>query len=343
MEKIDLLRNLVSFNTISDKENQEILDFIEEFLTNLGFVTEEKKKYLIMSYGDDPSLGFIGHSDTVEFVDGWDSDPHTLTEKDGMLYGLGACDMKGGIASFLMALQNTDLKRIKKGIKVYITYDEEKELTGIKEIVSTGEQFPEYTIFGEPTNNVTFTACKGLFSFTLRTKGIKVHSSTPNKGRSAISSMLKILTELEEFYANSIQVEKNDLYEVPYTTMNIGLISGGSAVNSVAAECSSYVDFRIVDADHITRIKEKLEELCSKNYGSYEVDLEIPSFENDIEFIPEKKSAGYMTEASFVSHSKRMILGPGPETPHEINEHISIESYTKTIEQYQNLIEKICK
>ena len=343
MDKVELLKKLVSFDTIKDKENKEILDFIEDYLKKLGFITEEKKKYLIMSYGENPALGFVGHSDTVEYVDGWESDPHTLTEKDGMLYGLGTCDMKGGIAAFLMALTNMDLTYIKRGIKVYITYDEEMELTGIKEIVSTKEKFPEYMIFGEPTNNVIFTACKGLFSFTLKTTGIKVHSSTPEKGRSAISCMMKILTELEEFYQKKIRINENPLYDIPYTTMNIGLISGGSAVNSVAADCSSYVDFRLIDNSHIFLIKEKLEELCRKYYGSYEVDLEIPSFSNDIPFIKEKKSAGYMTEASFVFDSKRMIIGVGPETPHEVDEHISTQSYQRCIEQYIQLIEKICK
>ena len=67
-----------------------------------------------MSYGDNPGIGFLGHTDTVEYIDGWDSDPFELTKKDGKLYGLGVCDMKGGIAAMLDAVsefkeENKDL------------------------------------------------------------------------------------------------------------------------------------------------------------------------------------------------------------------------------------------
>ena len=342
MNEIDILTDLVKFNTIEDKENVGIIDYIENYLLKLGFKTEVKKKYLVMSYGEKPKVGFLGHSDTVEFIEGWKTNPHELTQIDNMLYGLGACDMKGGIAAFLQAVSEIDLNKLKYGIKIIITYDEEIGFKGIYDVVRDNVELPEYMIFGEPTNNVNMTGCKGLFSVRMFTNGVKIHSSTPEKGKSANSSMIRLLTELEDYYKENIRQDLRDIYEVPYTTMNIGLIDGGSAINSVAAKCMSYVDFRTVDEKHRNMLEEKIKELCIKYDGTFEIDVDVKSFNNDIEFVKEKKTAGFMTEASFVD-CKKMILGVGPMTAHEIDEHCSIESLKKCVEQYKEIILNVCK
>ena len=90
MSTKEILEKLVSIDTIKDKGNEKIINFIENYLLSLGFRTDYKSKILIMSYGTNHKLGFLGHSDTVEVVDGWNTDPHTLIEKDGKLYGLGS-------------------------------------------------------------------------------------------------------------------------------------------------------------------------------------------------------------------------------------------------------------
>lgn len=341
MNEIEILSDLVKFNTIEDKENKQILDYIKNYLINLGFSIEKRDKYLIMTYGRNPKLGFIGHSDTVEFINGWNTNPHELTQIGDKLFGLGACDMKGGIASFLYTLKLIDLNKLKYGIKVYITYDEEIGFGGIKEIVSKNEVFPEYLIIGEPTNNQIMTGCKGLFAIKIYTNGIKVHSSTPDKGKSANSNMIKLLNELEYFYNENIKCEKNEKYDVSYTTMNIGLINGGSAINSVAANCMSYIDFRTIDNKHVEILKNKLDSLCKKYDARYEVDIDVKTFYNEISFLDKTYTAGFMTEASFVN-GKRIILGPGPVTAHEINEYVTVESLKYCVEQYKKIIYEIC-
>lgn len=341
MEEIQILKDLVKFDTIKDKENTKILDYIELYLKNLGFITEERKKYLVMSYGSNPKLGFIGHSDTVEFINGWNTNPHELTQIGKYLYGLGSCDMKGGIAAFMQAVSEIDLKKIRNGIKICITYDEEIGFGGIKEVVESKIKLPEYLIIGEPTNNEVMTGCKGLFAVRIHTNGIKVHSSTPERGKSANTSMIKLLSELEAFYNENIKEDIRNIYEIPYTTMNIGLLNGGSAINSVAAQCMSYVDFRTVDENHVELLKNKLDELCKKYDGYYDIDVNVKSFNNDIDFVKDKKTACFMTEASFVE-GKRMILGVGPMTAHEINEHVSIESLSKCVNQYKEIIKNVC-
>lgn len=337
-----ILKDLVGFNTIKDRQNKEILDYIENYLENLGFTVEKRKKYLVMSYGKSPKLAFIGHSDTVEYIDGWDSNPFILTKKENNLYGLGACDMKGGIAAFLSALSDIDLKKLKYGIKVIITYDEEIAFTGIKEVIKDDIKIPEYVIVGEPTDNKAMTGCKGLFAIKVFTNGIKVHSSTPHKGKSANLNMIKLLNELDMFYNENIKGEINKEYEVPYTTMNIGLLNGGSAINSVAASCMSYVDFRTVSNDHVELLKCKLNELCKKYDAKYEIDIDVKTFYNNIDFLGKTYTAGFMTEASFIGECKRIILGVGPMSAHEINEHVNIESLKNCKEQYIKIVKETC-
>lgn len=341
MSEIDILKALVKYNTVEDKENQKILTYIEYYLKSMGFSIQKKEKYLIMSIGKEPILGFIGHSDTVNYIEGWSTNPFDVTVKDEEIYGLGVCDMKGGIAAFLQALAETDLNTLKRGIKIYITYDEEIAFSGIKEILKNHEQFPEYIIVGEPTDNQMITGCKGLLAVRIKTKGKKVHSSTPDKGKSANLEMIKLLNELQNFYEKEIKVERNDNYEVNYTTMNIGLINGGNSINSVSDKCESFIDFRIAKEEHIEKIKQKINELSEKYEADIYYEIEIQPFFNKIDFLENEKTANFMTEASWVK-GKRIILGPGPVTAHEIDEHISQKSLRLLVEQYKELIQKIC-
>ena len=343
MEKYKILKDLIKFNTIKDKENKEILDYIEKYLLNLGFKTEQKNKNLIMSIGEDFKFGFLGHTDTVEYIEGWNTNPFELTNKDGKLYGLGTCDMKGGIAAILDAVSKIDLNKLKYGIKLYFTYDEEIGFGGTYDIVKSKEIFPEVMIFGEPTNNEILVGSKGLLEYELNFIGLKAHSSNPAKGISANMNAIKFLTELEAFYEKEIKVFKDESYEVPYTTMNVGIINGGSAKNSVPANCNVVMDFRILKKEHINKIQEKIEELSNKYNCTCNIIECIDPFFSKTELTEQIKTANFITEASLVEVKNKIILGSGPVTAHEVNEYITKESYEKTVEQYIEIINKVCK
>ena len=342
MEKYEILKNLIAFDTIKDKQNKEIIDYIEKVLLEKGLKTDYKGKYLIMSTEKEPALGFLGHTDTVEFIDGWDTNPLELSKKDGKLYGLGTCDMKGGIAAFIDAIIETDLSSLKRGIKLYFTYDEEIGFGGAYDIIKRNEKFPELMIFGEPTNNEVLVGSKGLLEIELSFKGIKAHSSNPEKGKSANMNAVKFLYELNTFYNEEIRKDVDNNYEIPYTTMNVGLINGGSAKNSVPASCNVTIDFRPIKSEHINLIKEKINELSVKYDCEFNVFEEVEPFCNEVEFAAQVKTANFITEASLVKNVTRVILGTGPVTPHEINEHITELSYDKLVEQYKEFIEKLC-
>ena len=180
MEEFKILKDLINFNTIKDKENKKIIDYIEKYLKSLGFKTNYKNKNLIMSIGENPKLGFLGHTDTVGYLEEFNN-PFELKIKDNKIYGLGVCDMKGGIAAMLDTIKNINFNKLKYGMKLYFTYDEEIGFSGIYDLVNNNERFPEYMIFGEPTNNEMLIGGKGLLEFKIDCIGKKAHSSNPSK------------------------------------------------------------------------------------------------------------------------------------------------------------------
>ena len=342
MKKYQVLKDLVKFNTIKDKKNKEIINYIENYLKKLGFKTEYKTKNLVMSIGDNPKLGFLGHTDTVEYIEDF-KNPFEVIIKDGYLYGLGVCDMKGGIAAMLDVVSQIDLKSLKNGLKLYFTFDEEIAFGGIYELVNNNEKFPEVMIFGEPTNNEIYTGHKGLMEYNICFKGKKAHSSLPTKGVSANMNAIKFLYELDMFYNNEIKIEEEKAFNIPYTTMNVGIINGGTAMNSISAFCNVTMDFRIIKKEHIDKIRKKIKDLSEIYKADVKEKEIIEPFLDNVEYVEKIKTADYMTEASMVKNSKRIILGTGPVTAHEVNEHISEESYNKLVNQYKELIYKICK
>lgn len=343
MKDYEVLKTLVSFDTIKDKENDKLTNYVETYLKNLGFKTEDKGKNLVMSIGQNPRLGFLGHMDTVEFIDGWTSNPHELTIVGDNIFGLGVCDMKGGIAAMLDAIAETDFSKLSYGMKIYLTHDEEIGFSGTYSLVNNNEVFPDNMIFGEPTDNKALIGCKGLLECECYFNGIKVHSSTPDKGKSANLNAVKFIYELSKFYEENIKPFKENAFEVPYTTMNVGLLNGGSAKNSIPAECYASFDFRLVKKEHAEILLNKMNELAAVYDCDIKVIESIAPFINEVDFIKSDGCASFMTEASLINTKTKIILGTGPVTAHEIDEHISKQSYDMLVEQYKEIIQKVCK
>lgn len=197
-------------------------------------------------------------------------------------------------------------------------------------------------IFGEPTNNEIITGHKGLLDYEITFIGKKAHSSTPNKGISANMNAVNFLWELEHYYNEEVKTEENHNYEIPFTTMNVGIINGGSGKNSVSAFCKVTIDFRIIESSHIEKIDIIIDKLIEKYPAKKKIIDRIEPFIDTIDFLQKIQTVNYITEASIVSGTKRLILGTGPITAHEVNEHISIDSYEMLVQQYKELIYKIC-
>lgn len=353
----DILKDLVAINTIADKCNREFMDYLEDYYRKLDFsvdrMTNEKtgKQVLIASYGDDPAIGFLGHSDTVDITEGWTTDPHVLTDKgDGMLYGLGSCDMKGGTACFMAAIANTDLKSLNKGIRCYHTYDEEIMFEGVWDLVHAGTKFPPHVVVAEPTDFKPAVGSKGLLEIIFTFRGTTTHSSTPIEGRSSNKNAVRFLNKMMDFELE-LRKHPSDFFGIPYPTMNIGIIKGGTSINKVPAETVVYLDFRICDSEREYPIIRKfIDDALEGVDASYEIINDIPSFVNRSSLVKvyEEKTGTPgapffgITEGSFFE-GDRIIIGPGPVTAHEANEHVSIKSLEDTQKLYEEMIELLCR
>ncbi len=155
---------------------------------------------------------------------------------------------------------------------------------------------------------------------------------------------VNFINEITDYYENVIKKDLVNDFEVPYTTMNIGMINGGETINSVPGKCTLIIDFRIAKARHIEIIKNKLEEILKKYQANMIItDIISPRLNlNDISFLEEisekKQTKCYLTEASAIDKNT-IILGTGPDTSHQKNEYTSYELLKKTEKLYQVIIE----
>ena len=335
MSAKEILKDLISFNTINDKENKAIINYIENYLKNIGFTTEYKSNCLVTKNKKNCNIGFLGHTDTVSYSNDWSFNPLELTEENGKLYGLGTCDMKGAIAAFLSAISKVDFSDKKTGIKLFFTYDEEIGFAGINELINNKMDFPKYMIIGEPTNNETINGSKGLLELKITFKGVSAHSSNPKEGINAIEKCIKFINELKSYY-NDL---KNETIDRKFATMNIGVINGGRAINIIPDSCEVLIDFRTVYKNQNANIIKKINKLIKDNDTKYEIINNINPFANDSEKI---NMSDFITEASFIESGNKYILGVGPMNAHKKDEFITIDSLNKLEEQYLQMINEKC-
>ncbi len=352
MKVEDILRDLVKINTIEDKDNDKFIDYVEKYLKALNFITEIKDRCLVMSYGNDIKLSFIGHMDTVAINNKWDYNPFDLTIFGNKLIGRGTCDMKGGISAFLYSLSQIDLNSLKYGIRICLTYDEEIGFKGIKDLIDKNICFGEYSIIGEPTDNIPCTGSKGLLEYEFIFKGISSHSSIPIEGKSSNENAVIFLNELLKI-KKIFNKKRCNLFDVPINTINYGIITGGNSICIVPDQTNVQVGFRITkDKEDIIFIKEYIDNLINTlNFDmEYKILNEINPFINENEIVKfyedisgnNKKSFFGVSEGSFIDNNK-VIIGPGPITAHKENEYITVDSLNKTCDIYIKSIMKICK
>lgn len=356
MNVIEILRKLVSFNTIEDKENNKIIEWIKSYLLPLGFhcieLTDKKngKKCLIAEIGNNPQIAFSGHLDTVNITNNWTKNPFDLHIESDKIYGLGVCDMKGGIAAFLQACHIVKNKKLNYGLKLFFTYDEEIGFSGIKTLLKANIDLPKYLILAEPTDLKPIIATKGCIEMKVTFIGKSSHSSTPYKGKNAILDATHFIQELLEFSVK-LQEETNDIFPVPYTTINIGKINGGDAINKVPDRCFVEFDARTIKKEHNAIIENTLKRILNKYDCHLDIKLNIPSNINidnnmieDIEHMTQNVRNGenYVTEASFISNSESIILGVGPITSHQSDEYIEITKLDELVKIYENILRKYC-
>ncbi|MEM1313511.1 MAG: acetylornithine deacetylase [Pseudomonadota bacterium] len=256
----EMLEKLVSFDTTSAKSNLPLIHWVQDYLSGHGvdshLVPDEtgQKASLYANVGPMEPGGVVlsGHTDCVP-VDGqpWTTDPFTLTEKDGRLYGRGACDMKGFDALALAVVPHALKAGLKRPIQIALSYDEEVGCIGAPPMIAEmARTLPKAAgaIIGEPSLMKTVSAHKGTAGFTTQVRGFEVHSSLCHTGVSAVMTAARLVTWMHERMAENAAAAPRtpaaEAYTPPYTTLHCGIIHGGTAGNITALDAWFTTDIR---------------------------------------------------------------------------------------------------
>ena len=364
------LETLVGFDTTSRNSNLELITAMRDSLQQQGITpwfahNKERTKANLFAtlpanhgaQAGNTQGGIVlsGHTDVVP-VDGqaWDSDPFTLTERDGLLYGRGSCDMKGFIAASLALVPEYLAMPRSKPLHLAFSYDEEIGCAGAPSMLAELQERglrPEGCVVGEPTNMQVVVAHKGINVFSCRVHGRAAHSSLTPQGCNAIEHAARLICAIRDF-ADSYKANGpyDRLYDVPFTTMTTNQIRGGIAVNTIPDLCEFTYEFRNLpgmSADQIQAqvtqyVKEQLLPKMQAEFADARVDIGVvagsPALETaEQEAITalvraltqdnEKRKVAYATEAGLFQRIgiPTIVCGPGDiAQAHKPNEFVAI-------------------
>lgn len=274
----DLLEKLVSFPTVSRDSNLPLVDWVEEYLATHGIACfrdydetgHKASLYAHVGPEVEGAIALSGHTDVVP-VDGqaWDSDPFTVTEKDGKLHGRGTCDMKGFDALAIWAAVEAKRRGVERPLQLCLSRDEEIGCIGAPPMIEKmAEHLPKASlaIIGEPTEWGIVNGHKGGVGFDLHFHGYEVHSSIAYKGVSAIMEAAKLIDWANrQNDENAAKADPESDYDPPYTTLHVGQIQGGTAHNITAKDCIFVLSARCVpsepNAEWAARIKAEIDRI----------------------------------------------------------------------------------
>jgi acetylornithine deacetylase/succinyl-diaminopimelate desuccinylase family protein len=232
-----------------------VTDYLEAFFKDLKVPYERQtvapgRDNIVARYDAGhaaPTLVLEAHQDTVP-VTNMIIEPFGGHVEGNRLYGRGSCDIKGGMTAMLTAFARLSRERPARAANVIMacTVDEEHTFLGVQELVKRGLK-ADYAVVAEPTNLNIVNAHKGIVRWFLSTTGRSCHSSKPEQGVNAIYRMARVVAALER-YAQTLSQTVVDPLLGP-ATLSIGIIQGGSAVNTVPDRCTIEIDRRLVGSE----------------------------------------------------------------------------------------------
>jgi acetylornithine deacetylase len=251
---VHILRELVAIPSISAMSNRPVMEAAVRHLEASGWTTrllpyidpQGMEKLNLMAqpagqHGSSFDLAFVCHTDTVPFDAAAWPEATTLVERDGMLHGCGACDVKGSLAAILAAISGTAAAGIQQNVALILTADEEAGCIGATKLLAAEALRAKRVLVCEPTSLRPAVAGKGYGLAEVRVTGAEAHSAFPQQGRSAIYAAAAMIAGIEGAQPGS---RGNTLFDPPHTTFNVGTIHGGSAKNILAGECRFLVEWR---------------------------------------------------------------------------------------------------
>jgi len=267
----EILARLVEFRTVSRDSNEEMIGFIAGRLGAAGARVRvlpgvmAGKANLLASFGPEGGGGIVlsGHSDVVP-VDGqnWATDPFVLTAREDQFYGRGASDMKGFIASVMALGERLQGRALRQPVHIAISHDEETGCVGVRSMLATlaKEGFAARgCIIGEPTGLRVATGHKGKIAGCICCRGQAAHSANPELGSNAIFLAAGMLAEIQALQEWLRAHGAHDAaYAVPYSTLHVGTIAGGTVLNIVPESCDMAFEIRFLPGDDPAALLDRL-------------------------------------------------------------------------------------
>lgn len=353
-----------------DQSNQGVIHYLANLFDDLGFGCEvlpvaghPGKFNLIASRGQGTNgLVLSGHTDTVPTDHTqWDSDPFTMTERDGRWYGLGTADMKCFFAIVAAAIADLPLSTLRHPLTILATADEESSMSGARALTAAQFSGYRYALVGEPTDLTPIVQHKGIMMLKLGIDGVTGHSSNPARGKNALEAANLAMGELMQFRDELTRDHANHSFEVPGPTLNLGCIHGGDNPNRICEHVDLEFDLRVIpgmdDSDIYRQLKTRVLSLL-KDAG-FPATLEflhpsVPPFStSDGDFADvmcnlsgnEPNSVAFATEAPFLTTlgMQTVILGAGSiNQAHQANEYVELKQVSRAIDIIRTLVQSHC-
>lgn len=357
LNSIALLSKLIAFDTTSYKSNLDFILFIKELFeqnqiaVELNFNSERNKANLLASVGPIDQAGILlsGHSDVVP-VEGqqWNTPAFEATQKDGNIYGRGTADMKGFLACAVITMLKASKIELKRPLHLCISYDEEIGCIGVRGILdqlASTILSPIMCVIGEPTMMQLALAHKGKTVFRAQCCGEEGHSALAPNYVNAIHVASKLVESLQNVQQYLREQGQQDTgYDIPYTTVHVGKIAGGAALNIVPNACVVDYEIRHLAQDSSQDIQQQIIENIKQDFKVH-IDVEevnqYPGLKTSstieaVQFIqkllPENTSVGnisFGTEGGLLQGALNcpvVVCGPGDiAVAHKPDEYVSIE------------------
>ncbi|MCW2238469.1 acetylornithine deacetylase [Azospirillum canadense] len=272
-----MIARLVGFDTVSRRSNMALIDWVRDHLAGHGVESrvvpsaDGSKANLFATIGPAEEGGVVlsAHTDVVP-VDGqpWDTDPFTLNERDGRLYGRGTADMKSFPAVALALLPEMLAAKLKRPLHLALSYDEEVGCLGAPAMIermAAELPRPSAVIVGEPTSMGVVLAHKGCYVLRTTVTGHEVHSSQIDRGVSAVMVAARLVSLIADMAEENIAASDPTCgFDPPFTTLHVGTIEGGTAPNITARHCSFLWDIRPLPGDDWTRYRDRFAAECDR-------------------------------------------------------------------------------
>lgn len=378
----EMLAKLVGFDTISANSNLNLIHWVQEYLDGYGIkstlfhdATKGKANlHAVVGPADKPGIILSGHTDVVP-IEGqaWDSDPFKLREHDGLLYGRGTCDMKGFIAVALAKLPQMMKKQLDTPLHFALSYDEELGCIGVQSLVDHLAGLPvkpKLCIVGEPTSMKAIIGHKGICDVECTVHGKEAHSSLAPYAVNAVESAAELVTYIRSVGKRmASEGPFNKQYDPPFTTLQVGLMKGGTAINIVPNNCEFTFEIRNIPEvnpevlieeirQHAFKmIEPRMKDIDPKTGFSFKTTAGVPAFDlpsNDpaVAFVLSLSGSNSMEKVSFATEAGHfqsaaiptVVCGPGSiAQAHKPNEFVAIEQLTKCENFMDRLLEKVQK